>query len=70
MQKDQKNYVQNNANIQFGMCWYFLVKLMLFSSEFANPRVILFNDTSAWYHWMHRNQHSFKRGDTAIRVRD
>ncbi len=33
------------------MIRYFLLTLMAFSSVFANPKITLFNDTSAWYHW-------------------
>ena len=29
----------------------FLCVLLAFSSVFAAPKVVLFNDTSAWYHW-------------------
>jgi polysaccharide pyruvyl transferase WcaK-like protein len=30
---------------------FFILALTTFSSIFANQKVVLFNDTSAWYHW-------------------
>src|ERR1700733_8461254 len=30
--------------------WFFLA-VVAFSSLFAGEKVVLFNDTSAWYHW-------------------
>ena len=29
----------------------FLLAITAFTSVFANQKVVLFNDTSAWYHW-------------------
>src|SRR3984893_9959729 len=42
---------KNGESTLFGMRWYFLLILMAFSSACASPKVVLFNDTSAWYHW-------------------
>src|SRR3984957_4182769 len=48
IKKMKKMMFKNNAKYSIR---YFLVTLMLFSSVFANPKIVLFNDTSAWYHW-------------------
>ncbi len=29
----------------------FFISVVAFSSVFATPKIVLFNDTSAWYHW-------------------